>query len=53
MSYCKLHFVESLVILCHLCSNGIIRDISFEDCHGSDPSSHESNKLEEWNLLLV
>ena len=28
---CKLHFVESLVMLCYICSNGIIHNISFED----------------------
>ena len=30
--YSKLHFIESLAILCYICSNGsIIRNISFED----------------------
>ena len=29
--YSKLHFIESLVILCYICSNCIIHNISFED----------------------
>ena len=31
MNQIKLHFVESLVILCYTFSNGIIHNISFED----------------------
>ena len=45
--YSKLHFVESLEILCYICSNGsIIRNIPFEDFIAMDiPSYISLNQL--------
>ena len=42
----KLHFVESLIVLCYKCSNVFFVILHLKillPCHGSDPSSHESN----------
>ena len=37
------NILKKISILCYNCSNGIVRNNLFEDCHGIDPSC-ESNK---------
>ena len=40
----QINKCTNYLILCYKCSNGIVRNILFEGCQGSDPSSCESNQ---------